>query len=181
MKSNSKDLWLSFRQALLTSATTIPPEDIAAAWDGPLSSWTDLYFQTLLPSVAAKMGLSYCTEKVFRIDAVFHWVATNGYEVPAVCIESENNLNTSIDEIKKLCWLNAPLKILFVWADEWTEELENNVVNEDWFYLLDAFLQESQLVGYLGVIVAEWQDNLVFNTFCYNEKGERILFDRLIL
>ena len=116
------------------------------------------------------MQLDFEKEKVFRVDGIFYKKAKNDFKVPIIFIESENNLDSTETEIYKLCCLNAPLKIIFI-CHEWSEEKKEDTTEGHWDYIINDFKQENILIGHLGVIVAEWMDELKFHSFSYNENG----------
>ena len=172
MKFNSEQLWAVFKKMLTETLNETPIEIVGDAWNSNPER-TKFYFDFLLPKIANKMKFNYEKEKVFRVDAVFYIKAENGYQVPIVFIESENNADDTETEIYKLCCLNAPLKVIFI-CQEWTEKRKKEITEEYWDYIIDAFVKENLLVGYLGVIVAEWMDDLKFYSFAYNENGKMV-------
>ena len=180
MENNSKELWDNFKKTITEAVKETRPEILETAWNSNPER-TQFYFDNLLPMVAKKMKLGYEKEKVFRVDAVFYKKAKNGYQVPIVFIESENNAYDTETEIYKLCCLNAPLKIIFI-CQVWTEAIKKEITEDYWNYIIEAFVEENILVGYLGVIVAEWmEEGLKFYTFAYNEKGKIVEEDIIVI
>jgi hypothetical protein len=170
MKNNCIDQWNSFKNALSQAVTETPLEDASNAWNSS-SERTQFYFDFLLPKVSHLMELGFEKEKLFRVDAVFYKKANNGYQIPIVYIESENNVQSSYEEIYKLCCLNAPLKILFICVP-WTPENKKLIVDDDWQYIVQDFASEDSLQGYLGIIVAEWmEEGLKFYALYFDQNG----------
>src|SRR4051794_37762010 len=57
---------------------------------------------------------------------------------------------------------------------EWNDLRKVEVTEDHWQYIINAYVQENQLVGYLGVVVAEWMGELKLHTFAFNEEGQLV-------
>lgn len=170
MENTSKKLWDNFQTLLKEELEITSIEILDNAWQSS-GSRTKFYFDDLLPKVAEKMQLTFMKEELFRVDAIFYKKTDNGYNVPKIFIESENNAETADLEIRKLCSLNAPLKVLMLCL-EWTESIKEQLTTDHWNFIIRAFANEQQLIGHFGIIVAEKTDKFRFFSFAYNEQGE---------
>lgn len=170
MENTSKNLWENFQAIFKQELAVTNIETLDDAWQS-CGSRTKFYFDDLLPKVANKMQLDFKKEEMFRVDGIFYKTTESGYKVPKIFIESENNADTAEWEIIKLCSLNAPLKILFLCL-EWTESRKEELTTDHWNFIIKAFANEQQLVGYFAIIVAERTDIFRFFSFAYNENGD---------
>jgi len=134
-----------------------------------------LFNESVLPKVAEDMGYKMRPE-FLRVDYTFMAVGKNGFQVPVVCIESENNFDSCYEETLKLCALNVPLKILITYgmpAERAKDFGDNDIVDA---YIFADFLEKTNLIGCYGILIYDDTDEEIkFHVFLYNEKGERVL------
>ena len=178
MQFTSDLLWASFRKAFVDTTNEISIVDFEKAW---ISSGdrTMFYFDSLLPTIAKKLDLTFEKEMIYRIDGVFSKVGGQNTKVPVIYLESENDIRTSEREVNKLCMLNAPLKILMV-CNEWNEASKKLIKEYYWDYIIEDFAEQIGLKGVFAVIIGEWNETLKIYTHVFNDKGE-IIEDGLLL
>lgn len=173
MKLGSDLLWNMFKESLFKEINTINKEQLVKAWDS-CKDRSNFYFDFLFPRIANELGLEYKKEAVFRFDGVMFKKAVNGQPVPIIYIESENDAKSTVREVYKLCSLNAPLKLLFI-CQLWSQERKEELMQDFWIDIIDAFKNEIGLVGSIGFINAESRDGrLRFHLILVNEDGERV-------
>lgn len=133
----------------------------------------------LFPEVAKDLNLNYkSNEEFLRVDYTFFYNETqNKWKVPAILIESENNFNSSYEEVLKLLSINAPLKLLVLY-DLSAEDLDKYIAQDecDWDYMIKDFNEATANIGYFGVIVINSNnlDNLSIITKIYDTHNNKI-------
>ncbi|RYE50178.1 MAG: hypothetical protein EOP48_20240 [Sphingobacteriales bacterium] len=177
-RENYPALWIAFKMALKEAIQETDKTEFEKAWTSRFER-TCLYFDSLLPSVARKLGLGLDKELVFRVDATFYKKGGQTTKVPVIFLESENEVRTSDHEIFKLCSLNAPLKVLMI-CNDWNEASKKIISEGYWDYIIEDFHDESILTGYFAVIIAEWNEDLKFYTYVYDKSGKVIEDSHLI-
>jgi hypothetical protein len=179
MEYSSKSLWEEFKSSLKTIIENTEDKVLIKAWD---SKRTSFYKNELFTKLAKSLNLIYKNKEFLTVDGTFYKQnREDGALVPIVFIESENQENTTDNEINKLCCLNAPLKVLFI-ACEWNEEKRKDLTEGFWELILHDYLECNKLVGYLGIIVGEWISNsLKYYTFAYGEDGKIADEERLLI
>jgi len=88
------------------------------AWMGE-DQRTLYYSETIFPEVAEKLGLRL-EMRLLNVDFAMCSQDGSGLGVPLAFIESENKIATTKDEIRKLCCVSAPLRVLVTVA-EWDD------------------------------------------------------------
>jgi len=104
-------------------------------------------------------------------------VSIREHAIPKIFIESENDFNSADHEIKKLCSINAPLRILITYTDKellkepgigayeklrkWQSiVMSHHELNEDFF-------------GVLGVVMArKVGDEIIFQACAFRNSGD---------
>lgn len=178
---DSRTWWNKFKKSLKGRLDTIGLNKIEDAYlSNP--TWTCFYKSVLFPKIANDLGLEYNKDKEYlTVDATFYRKSkpeTGDWEIPIVLIESENQIDTidqsaTGDELYKLCCLNASLKVIFSWKDDWNDSTQKYYADEGWQYVIDAFANASVLVGYLVmIVVVKRADKFEFNCTVYKENGE---------
>ena len=182
MKHNYQELWNQFKENLIKSLEECPEAEIEKIRS--ISQRTSFYFEYLLPKVASKINLLFTTEEPFRVDGTFYRIGKQdgkNLKIPIILLESENDYSTSEGEVKKLCLLNAPLKILMIYSD-WDGAFSNDIKEGFWEYIMEDFNTDSSLTGFFVFINCSWNKNLRFDAIVYDENvkclGESALFVR---
>ncbi|RYE23123.1 MAG: hypothetical protein EOP51_11520 [Sphingobacteriales bacterium] len=170
----NEQLWNQFKLCLKEYIDGTSIESFNNAWIS-CSNRTLFYKKDMFPVIAMRMGLEYQVKEYLTVDATFYKKGNHKYQIPIVQIESENNIDSTENEIYKLCCLNAPLKILFICCD--FDEHKKHQLTEDWWsYILSDFCKMNKLVGILGIVVAQYcEDGLSYNCFAYGEDGKLIV------
>jgi len=172
MKANPKDEWMKFKISLQSVLTGLKPDERMR-----LKKYGDRkYFfnELVLPKVAH--DLTYILKPEFlRVDYTLMKLGECEFNVPMVCIESENNFDSCYEEILKLSSINAPLKILIAYGmpdDRLKDYTDNDIID---IYIFEDFLSITQLVGWYAVLVYDDTEPVPkFHVYVYNEKGERV-------
>lgn len=101
-----------------------------------------------------------------RVDHALFFRDNNGWEVPIILIEVENNddSDSNMRELDKLCYLSAPLKIIILHT---RIEYANKEILDDWDYMLKVYLENTFINGIIGLIVL---DNFQDEHFVYYSK-----------
>jgi hypothetical protein len=174
-----------FKEALLLAST----EDLKKAWTTSTDR-TNFYTQRLLPPLAASLGLEYTTE-LFKVDFALCVKSSSGRKVPVVFIESENNAQSAVHEMWKLCSLSAPLKIMIScveWSEEpgfWPSGGSKSKLLQEWSGIIKAHNEVWPQPCMYGVIIGEWRDALRFYSVGLGANGceldpHTILYERQI-
>jgi len=172
IKGNFSLLWTTFKNSLVESINETDKSIFEQAWKSR-SERTLFYFDSLLPKVASKMNLEFEKEMNFRVDGTFYIKAGQTSKVPIILLESENEAFTSHYEFHKLCLLNAPLKVLMI-CNDWNDSSKKILTENFWGYIIEDFAEECSLTGYFAIIIGEWNENLKFYTFVYDNHGNSI-------
>src|SRR6202035_5237607 len=118
---------------------------------------TQLYAERIVPAIAATMGLLRIPGEPLRVDHVL----SDQSGVPIIFIESENAWDTAHQELQKLCWVAAPLRVVFTvcqWDDTpgiWTSGGRKAACREKWQSILRGQSRVWPNPGLIAVIIAE--------------------------
>ena len=170
------NFWCKFRDSFKQELELMPDEHFKHAWLNS-SKRTKLYENQMFEKVASKLNLVYKKEE-FKIDYTLCQKCHDGYNVPLVFIESENDASTAHHEMRKLCCLSAPLKVLITcveWCDEpgaWRHGGEKGKLLSTWSKQIKSHASIWLTPSVTGIIVAEWNKNLRFYCLAFNQLGE---------
>ena len=106
-------LWFEFIDHFNVCIEKYSDEQLRQAWSSRKDR-TKFYTDHLLPQVANDMNLKIAKEE-FNVDfamGVEDPYSDSGKPIPKIYIESENDISIAEHEIRKLCSLNPPLRIL---------------------------------------------------------------------
>ena len=92
-----------------------------------------------MPKISDDIGLIHGNEE-FKVDYVMSKRTSYDYSVPRIFIESENDFKSSDHEIRKLCSLNSPLRVLTTVYDNW------NPKNIDETVVYDSLVTWQQII-----------------------------------
>ena len=130
VKQESEDideyhLWFEFIEHFNVCIGKGSDEQLRQAWSSRKDR-TKFYTKDLLPQVAKNMNLKI-TKEEFKVDFVMGIEDPYfEYKIPKIYIESENDFNRAEHEIRKLCSLNSPLRVLIT-VDEWRSSPKSSV------------------------------------------------------
>ena len=132
-------LWFEFIEHFNVCIRKYSNEQLRQAWK-TLPKRTKFYTDGLLPQVANDMNLEI-TKEEFKVDFVMAVEDPySEHKIPKIYIESENDIRKAEHEIRKLCSLNSPLRILIT-VDEWPDDGEPMTGNR--IFVLDNFLVDN--------------------------------------
>ncbi len=119
--------WFEFIEHFNVCIKKCSDEQLRQAWSSRTNR-TKFYTDHLLPQVANDMGLKIIKEE-FKVDFVMAVEDPySEHKIPKIYIESENDFNKAEHEIRKLCSLNSPLRILIT-IDEWPTDPKKKLAN----------------------------------------------------
>lgn len=176
--------WREFLSAFAKGLSATSGEEFLKAWESS-GNRTALYEGALLKNVSETMGLTFKKEE-FKVDYTFCAIDDNGYDVPMVFVESENIATSAHHELRKLCCLHAPLKVLIVcaeWSDEpnaWKHGGYKNQALKQWATQILAHNKAWPSPSTTGVIVAEWNASLKYYATAFDHLGEVVDKHRVI-
>lgn len=110
MTPDPLELWQSFRTVFFKLFKQIDPAALREAWQSS-ETRTQMY-RKFIKAVADELQLQLEPE-FLSVDFV---LKSREHDVPYIAIESENNIWTADQEIKKLCSVAAPLRVLITVA-----------------------------------------------------------------
>lgn len=158
--------WTTFKNLFAKALATIEFQEIHSAWQG--SGVRTAFYDKLIRSTICELSGLELINEFLRVDFVLCRKNRDDSLIPQVWIESENAWWTAEHEIKKLCCLHGPLKILLTviaWDEEqkWKNDqagfpegwLGPQYCLNQWQKVLDAFADEGIFSGQLGVLVGE--------------------------
>ena len=152
-------LWDEFRSSFVKNLEALPVSQFNEAWKTSKNR-TRLYEHTILEPVCREIGLNYKKE-LFKIDYTFCRKSKNGTDVPLVFIESENVALDAEHEMRKLCCLSAPLKVLITcaeWSDipgDWKNGGYKELLTNRWSEMISAHNSIWPQPALTGVLIAE--------------------------
>lgn len=155
------------------------PQDIRNAWS-TRPKRTDFYADHLLPAVAKELQLEHSKE-FLSIDHVLR----DSRSVPRVFIESENIAAEAHDEIRKLCAVSCPLRVLLtvvewdltqgVWTPPYASQ--QDVLLRKWGGIAVAHQQSWPNRGLLALLVGELCDPVYYcRPTCQEFQSYRLRF-----
>ena len=177
------DFWKKFLSGFAAELEGISDGEFMSAWTSS-SARTSLYEDRVLGNVAQRMDLGLKKEE-FKVDYTLCKEGERGYEVPLVYVESENVATSAHHEIRKLCCLHAPLKVLIVcaeWSDEWSHRGLKKDLLPKWRHQIISHNKEWPAPCITGIIVAEWQEEkLRYYALALDHFGEVVDSEKVFL
>ena len=187
MNINSQELWERFKKSFIKNIKG-PVRDKTYLPDksktGTVAERKNFFKKHLFPAMSKDLDLKFeIKEEFLRVDYTFFKKGTeNKFLVPMICIESENSWNPGSyeKEVRKLCSLTVPLKILIMYGLN-EENSKAFDIHKDqggnehyWDYILPGFKNENMLAGLFVVMVYDKHDEerIVFRTKVYDENGK---------
>ena len=167
--SEGRELWRKFEDAFLGEVRSLSKNDLHIFWWSS-SGRTKTNADRVLPGVGGRLHLEFVTEYL-RIDG--HYRDQKG--CAQIFLEWENDVNTTAEEIDKLCYVRAPLKVL-VTVSEWpcvkVKETWLNMIRDSWRWLPEA---GETLYGFVIGEAKEMEsggEGLFFHFFTSSAKGD---------
>jgi hypothetical protein len=128
-----------------------------------------------MQAVAHDLTLEFSREWLTVDYAMWSRPIDGGQRTPIVLVESENVPSGADHEVRKLCSLSAPLRVLITvaqWEDEaprWKSKGQRTVLSQHWHAIREAYAASWPDAGIVGVVVGEWgppdDDTLRFYAF----------------
>ena len=156
--------WIKFRELFIEELEN-NQQHLPKAWQSETDR-TAFYTTQILPNVAHNMGLIF-EQEFLNIDYIFNKQCSGGSKVPLVAIESENKATKAHHEVRKLCCISTPLKVLITCV-EWEIFGHKNKKNQllgQWKKQITCHNKVWPQPSVLGILVAEKDQ---YGTFrCY--------------
>jgi hypothetical protein len=185
------DLWDRFLKAFQSELNMCKQTRFEDAWKSKTDR-TYFYITDILPAVSKGLGLTPVFE-LFKVDAALAIVGPKGTKVPQIWVESENDAFNSSHEIRKLCSLCAPLKVLITcseWDESpgvWTHGGSRTKLLNEWKAIITDHASVWSQPTLIGVIVGEWtnQKRIRFYSLTFTQNGdvmnEHVFFEKVFL
>ena len=180
-----QEFWDKFQASFIEQIGSLNVSDLIDAWKS-CGNRTAMYENNVLEEVAQSMGMSFKKEE-FKIDYTFCKKISPDYEVPLIYIESENIAKHSMHEMRKLCCLSAPLKILITcveWSDEdgyWKNGGNKKLLTDEWASIISKHNTVWPQPAITGVLIAERKNDILrYYSLVFSPNGE-ILNDSNII
>ncbi|MCH7535535.1 MAG: hypothetical protein IH948_07290 [Bacteroidetes bacterium] len=183
MKTNSENLWNQFKTSFKKNIEE--NNDIKAKLGLLNKTKTRKEFlkDYLFPDMENDLELKFEKEEEFLlVDYTFYREGEKcQWKVPLIFVESECVWSSAEKEVRKLCSVNAPLKILILYRNYSTIEVEQG----DWKYIMQDYIQEYQLVGYFALLIytpsRDSGGKYEFRSYLYNDSGVCVEDDKLLV
>jgi hypothetical protein len=170
--AEGSSLWRGFTVAFCQELSLVDPATLAQVWSA--GERTRFYAREFLPNVAAKLRLQHGTEE-FTVDYVMAARSRRELLVPKIYLESENVFDSADHEIRKLCSLNSPLRVLLTVRDQW-KDLETHGFRtlRDWQGIVRSHAEGNEyFAGVIGVIIgSRMSDRIVFRACAFGADGD---------
>ena len=179
-------LWFEFIEHFKVCIGKCSNEQLHQAWSSRPNR-TKFYTDHLLPQVADDMNLKI-TKEEFKVDFVMGVEEPYfGYKIPKIYIESENDFNRAEHEIRKLCSLNSPLRVLIT-VDEWRRNDPTKKFSKlrEWQSIIVAHQKHNKLdfAGTIGILIGDFKSDILrFHALAFWPDGElrdpeHVIFER---
>lgn len=142
--------WNDFRKAFCDTLDTIDRTHLLEAWENGANK-TAFYEHKFMSIVAERLGCSLAIEYL-RADYTFF----TADHIPLVFAEAENAHGSAGHEIKNLCSVAAPLKVLIL-SCSWQDSERDRFLPE-WVNVIRMRHQAILMDCCYGIIVGEWHD-----------------------
>jgi len=179
--------WESFEKHFLAALEEATVDEFRVAWKSEKER-TCFYKEIIATRIAASMNMQF-TSELFKVDFALCATSTNGHLVPLIFVESENKANTATHEVRKLCSLSAPLKVLITcveWCEEsgyWRSGGSKTKLLSRWREIISAHNEVRPQECVYGIIVGEWHSGdgpLRFYSMAFNNSGELVRQEKII-
>jgi len=167
--------WNRFLSAFTSQLKSLSAEDFQRAWMSSANR-TILYENVVLPNVAHELGLEFVFEE-WKVDYTL-CRKVDEYLVPEVFVESENVAVSAHHEVRKLCCLASPLKVLIVcseWSNEdgdWRHGGHKEKLLLEWSSIIQRHSKVWPQNSIFGVIVAEANELLTYYAVAFDNRGK---------
>ena len=187
VKSNEYHLWFEFIEHFNICIRKCSNEQLRQAWSNATNR-TKFYTDHLLPQVANDMKLKI-TKEEFTVDFVMGVEEPYfGYKIPKIYIESENDFKSAEHEIRKLCSLNSPLRILIT-VDQWPNDPTKKFSKlREWQSIIASHKKQNKqnFAGTIGILIGDFKSDILrFHALAFWPDGElrdpeHVIFKRVL-
>ena len=159
MKTSPQALWAAFQESFCAAIQSVGEVRLAEIWATQYTRTTH-YADELLQSVAKDLGLDLKRESS-RVNYSMWDCRSDSEPTPLIFIESENHATGADNEVKTLCCLAAPLKVLITageWEDvipRWRDGGHRSTLVARWRSIRSAYHAAWPDQGVFGVLVGE--------------------------
>lgn len=159
MEKSPQALWAAFQSSFRSAVESIEVTRLAEIW-ATQKTRTAHYADEILKSVAKDLDLHFRREYL-RVDYSMWDRHSSREETPVIFIESENIATSAEDEVKILCSVAAPLKVLITvaqWEDvipRWPTGGQRSNLMTRWRSIRSAYQSTWSDPGVFGVLVGE--------------------------
>lgn len=179
-------LWFEFVDHFNVCIEKCSDEQLRQAW-GSRKDRTKFSTKDLLPQVAKNMNLKI-TKEEFKVDFLMGIEDPYfEYKIPKIYIESENDFNRAEHEIRKLCSLNSPLRVLIT-VDEWRRNDPTKKFSKlrEWQSVIAAHKRHNKqdFAGTIGILIGDFESDILrFHALAFWPDGElrdpeHVIFER---
>ena len=155
-------LWFEFIEHFNICIRKCSNEQLRQAWNNATNR-TKFYTDHLLPQVANDMKLKI-TKEEFTVDFSMGVEEPYfGYKIPKIYIESENDFKSAEHEIRKLCLLNPPLRILIT-VDQWPNDPTKKFSKlREWQSIIASHKKQNKqnFAGTIGILIGDFKSDIL--------------------
>ena len=179
-------LWFEFIEYFNVCIGKCSNKQLRQAWSSRTDR-TKFYTDLLLPQVANDMNLKI-TKEEFKVDFVMAVEDPySEHKIPKIYIESENDIRKAKHEIRKLCSLNSPLRVLIT-VDEWRRNDPTKKFSKlrKWQSIIKAHKKQNKqnFSGTIGILIGAFESDILrFHALAFWPDGdlrypEHVIFER---
>jgi hypothetical protein len=174
-KSEELELLLSFLSAFKEYFGKCEPNTLMEFW-ATKPTRTNFYREQAMPAIAEMLNLVHGNEE-FKVDYVMAKRSNRGYLVPKIYIESENDFESADHEIKKLCSLNSPLRVLITVTQKNFSSDPASPAHQNlrvWQAVIQSHAEENPYFhGIIAVIVGQLREGAItFFSCAFRRNGD---------
>lgn len=168
----------TFHTAFRVAINETEVSELSVAWSSNKRR-TAFYCDVLMPNIAMQLNMEHGKEE-FKIDYVLSQISLRGAMIPQIFIESENDYKSANHEIRKLCSINSPLKVLITVTQQlFTPEPSAGAFKKlrEWQTIIRAHHENNpDFRGIISVIVGQQCTNGIQYYACaFNQEGNLCL------
>ena len=153
-------LWFEFIEHFNVCIGKCSNKQLRQAWSSRKGR-TKFYTDDLLPQVANDMKLKI-TKEEFTVDFVMAIEDPySEHKIPKIYIESENDIIKAEHEIRKLCSLNSPLRILIT-VDKWPNNPKEKFSKlREWQSIIATHKKQNKqnFSGTIGILIGAFESD----------------------
>ena len=187
METSPQALWAAFQRSFCAAILSLEGSRLAEIWATQYSR-TPFCADELLKSVAKDLELDFKREHSRVAYSMWDYRA-HSEPTPVIFIESEEQATCADQEVKTLCCLAAPLKVLITvgeWEDvipRWRKGGHRSILVARWRSIRSAYHAAWRDPGVFGVLIGESDPDgvLRFHGFELDAETASSVGDRVLL